>query len=96
MSCARFKAMRKCVNHVKVCRELAGVKVIVACDMGGSLQTQPGADTGFQSQSLKAAHYLIKAGYRDVKHIKGGIDEYKRKVGPVGEPAEMGAPALQQ
>lgn len=42
----------------------------MACGRGGSLETKPGADTGFQSQSLKAAYYLKKAGYTNVSHVK--------------------------
>jgi hypothetical protein len=49
---------------------VAGKEVIVACDMGGSLSAKPGATTGFQSQSLKAAYYLKRAGYGDIKHVK--------------------------
>lgn len=61
----------------------SGTEIIVACDTGGSLEPKTGADTGFQSQSLKAAYFLKKAGYRNVKHLRGGISEYRRSVGPL-------------
>jgi hypothetical protein len=50
--------------------ESAGTEVIVACELGGSLTAKPGADTGFQSRSLKAVYYLKKAGYTNVKHLE--------------------------
>jgi rhodanese-related sulfurtransferase len=127
---------------------MADQEIIVACDMGGSLEAKAGADTGFQSQSLKAAHYLNKAGFKHVKHMsvrslryglvcalcvccclgrhcrptwsarwsglhvavlpfcihagdtcwhaQGGINEYKRSVGPVVEPPAPEVPALQR
>lgn len=54
--------------------------------MGGSMASKPGANWGFQSQSLKAAFYLKKAGYKRVSHMAGGVDEYKREVGPLVTP----------
>ena len=41
----------------------ADQEIVVVCEHGGSLQSKTGAETGFQSQSLKAAYYLKKAGY---------------------------------
>eukprot|EP01025_Chloroclados_australasicus_P059837 TRINITY_DN7595_c0_g1_i1.p1 TRINITY_DN7595_c0_g1~~TRINITY_DN7595_c0_g1_i1.p1 ORF type:complete len:198 (+),score=28.02 TRINITY_DN7595_c0_g1_i1:47-595(+) len=64
-------------------------EVIVVCEMGGSLDAKIGADSGFQSRSLKAAYYLKKAGYTKVLHMKGGVDEYKRAVGPLMDAEEL-------
>ena len=78
---------------------LAGTEIIVACDFGGSLQAKTGADTGFQSQSLKAAYFLKKAGYRNVRHLRGGLPEYRRSVGPLvpgDASAQTGVPAKEE
>ena len=48
----------------------ADQEIVVVCEHGGSLQSKTGAETGFQSQSLKAAYYLKKAGYTKVMHMK--------------------------
>ena len=56
-------------------------------------------ETGFQSQSLKAAYFLKKAGYRNVKHLRGGIAEYRRTVGPLvpgDSTADAESPAQQK
>jgi hypothetical protein len=50
----------------------AGTEIMIACESGGTLETKLGAETGFQSQSLKAAYYLKKAGYNNVTHVKVG------------------------
>lgn len=42
----------------------------MACGLGGDLQSKAGASTGFQSQSLKAAYQLRKAGWPKVYYIK--------------------------
>ena len=31
---------------------------------------------GFQSRSLKALYYLRQAGYRNVKHMTGGVAQW--------------------
>lgn len=77
----------------------AGTEIIVTCDTGGSLEPKLGAETGFQSQSLKAAYFLKKAGYRNVKHLRGGIAQYRRSVGPLvagASEARATAPAKQK
>jgi hypothetical protein len=56
-------------DNVLVIKTDSGTEIIVACGMGGDLTRKPGASTGFQSQSLKAAYQLSKAGYR-VLHVK--------------------------
>ena len=48
----------------------ADQEIVVVCEHGGNLQSKTGAETGFQSQSLKAAYYLKKAGYTKVMHMK--------------------------
>ena len=48
-------------------------ELVVMCDRGGSLENRPGMKLGFQSQSLKALYYLRQAGYKNVRHMTGGI-----------------------
>jgi rhodanese-related sulfurtransferase len=50
-----------------------GSEVIVVCEMGGRLENKPGVKFGFQSRSLKAFYYLRQAGYKNVKHLRGGV-----------------------
>jgi rhodanese-related sulfurtransferase len=50
-----------------------GAEVVLLCEMGGQLDNRPGMKFGFQSRSLKALFYLRKAGYRNVRHLTGGV-----------------------
>jgi rhodanese-related sulfurtransferase len=50
-----------------------GSEVVVVCEMGGRLENKPGVKFGFQSRSLKALYYLRQAGYKNVKHLRGGV-----------------------
>lgn len=54
-------------------------EIVVMCEMGGSLEKKLGLETGFQSRSLKAIHFLQKAGYKQIYHMKGGINEWIRE-----------------
>jgi len=40
---------------------------------------------GFQSRSLKAYHFLKQAGYRNVRHLRGGVDAWAREGLPLAE-----------
>eukprot|EP00467_Chlorarachnion_reptans_P014057 CAMPEP_0114509936 /NCGR_PEP_ID=MMETSP0109-20121206/13495_1 /TAXON_ID=29199 /ORGANISM="Chlorarachnion reptans, Strain CCCM449" /LENGTH=209 /DNA_ID=CAMNT_0001689161 /DNA_START=336 /DNA_END=965 /DNA_ORIENTATION=+ len=51
--------------------------VYIVCNSGGSLENKPGTKFGFESQSLKALHFLRKAGYQNVIHVKEGIRQIK-------------------
>ena len=48
-------------------------ELVVMCERGGSLENRPGMKSGFQSRSLKALYYLRQAGYRNVRHLTGGV-----------------------
>ena len=48
-------------------------ELVVMCEMGGKLENKPGMKFGFQSRSLKALYYLRQAGYRNVRHMTGGV-----------------------
>ena len=48
----------------------ADTEIIVACGMGGSLDAKAGAESGFASQSLKAAYFLKQAGFNNVVYMK--------------------------
>lgn len=54
-------------------------EVVVMCELGGTLEKKVGMDTGFQSRSLKAVHFLQQAGYQNVLHLKGGFPEWVRE-----------------
>ena len=71
--------------------ERAGLKksdtIIVACTLGGTLDTMirvegkkpfPDKDRTFgrESRSLKAAYELVQAGYKNVLHLEGGLNEW--------------------
>eukprot|EP01023_Acetabularia_acetabulum_P003110 TRINITY_DN1132_c0_g1_i3.p1 TRINITY_DN1132_c0_g1~~TRINITY_DN1132_c0_g1_i3.p1 ORF type:complete len:309 (+),score=32.68 TRINITY_DN1132_c0_g1_i3:2-928(+) len=64
-------------------------EIIIVCESGGSLQTKPGVDTGFQSQSLKAVYELQKSGFSKIIHMKGGLGEWNREVEPLVFPEDM-------
>lgn len=63
-------------------------QVYVICESGGSLVSRPGVPTGFQSRSLKAVYFLKNAGYKNVKHIKGGYFEWNKRELPLVFPGE--------
>ncbi|GAB5367768.1 hypothetical protein AAMO2058_001259400 [Amorphochlora amoebiformis] len=54
-----------------------GKNVYIICNTGGSLENKPGTKFGFESQSLKAVHFLRKAGYSNVFHVKEGMREIR-------------------
>ena len=54
-------------------------EVVLICEMGGSLKPKPGAETGFQSRSLKASYYLVKEGYSKVSVVEGGVQQWGRE-----------------
>jgi len=47
--------------------------VYIMCNTGGSLENKPGTKFGFESQSLKALHFLRKAGYKNLFHVDEGM-----------------------
>jgi hypothetical protein len=51
-------------------------ELVVFCERGGSLENRPQMKLGFQSRSLKALFYLRRAGYRNVRHLTGGISAW--------------------
>lgn len=53
-------------------------EVIVLCEMGGTMVNKSGTKWGFQSRSLKALHYLRKAGYSKLFHLEEGIGGWER------------------
>lgn len=66
-------------------------KIIVACGIGGTLSTDvkvahkvktykvKAAERmyGRESRSLKAAHALYKAGFKNLRHMNGGLQQWK-------------------
>eukprot|EP00238_Polyblepharides_amylifera_P008962 CAMPEP_0196583154 /NCGR_PEP_ID=MMETSP1081-20130531/42282_1 /TAXON_ID=36882 /ORGANISM="Pyramimonas amylifera, Strain CCMP720" /LENGTH=238 /DNA_ID=CAMNT_0041903951 /DNA_START=233 /DNA_END=949 /DNA_ORIENTATION=+ len=54
-----------------------GTHVVVMCSRGGSLASQS-STYGYESRSLKAAFLLMQAGYSNVLHLKGGIEQWER------------------
>lgn len=50
-----------------------GAELVVMCERGGSLENRPMMKFGFQSRSLKALHSLRTAGFRNVRHLTGGL-----------------------
>ena len=53
-------------------------EIVILCEMGGSMENRSGTKTGFQSRSLKALHYLRKAGYSKLYHMEEGIGGWQR------------------
>lgn len=51
--------------------------VYIICNSGGSLENKPGMKFGFESQSLKALHFLRKAGYQNLFHVNEGMRELR-------------------
>jgi rhodanese-related sulfurtransferase len=51
-------------------------ELVVLCERGGSLENRPQMKLGFQSRSLKALFYLRRAGYRNVRHMTGGLSAW--------------------
>jgi rhodanese-related sulfurtransferase len=58
-------------------------ELVVMCERGGSLETRPQMKMGFQSRSLKALYYLRQAGYRNVRHMTGGVTAWAAEGLPV-------------
>jgi len=52
-------------------------KVYIMCNTGGSLENRPGMKFGFESQSLKAYHFLRNAGYRNLIHVNQGMRDLR-------------------
>jgi rhodanese-related sulfurtransferase len=66
-------------------------KVIIACDIGGTLKTttevahkkkdyevkDPERAFGRESRSLKAVHELMTAGMSNILHLEGGIQQWR-------------------
>ncbi len=55
-----------------------GTEVLCICESGGSLTNKPGMSLGFQSRSLKSVYLLRQAGYRNVKHVAGGVRAWQK------------------
>jgi hypothetical protein len=53
-----------------------GAELVVFCERGGSLENRPQMKLGFQSRSLKAVFYLRRAGFRNVRHMTGGVSAW--------------------
>ena len=51
-------------------------ELVVFCERGGSLENRPQMKLGFQSRSLKALFYLRRAGFRNVRHMTGGVSAW--------------------
>eukprot|EP01024_Parvocaulis_polyphysoides_P043594 TRINITY_DN3997_c1_g1_i1.p1 TRINITY_DN3997_c1_g1~~TRINITY_DN3997_c1_g1_i1.p1 ORF type:complete len:285 (-),score=39.18 TRINITY_DN3997_c1_g1_i1:211-1065(-) len=64
-------------------------ELIIVCESGGSIETKPGVDSGFQSQSLKAVYELQKKGFKKVLHLQGGLRDWSREVEPLVLPEDM-------
>jgi rhodanese-related sulfurtransferase len=75
-----------------------GTKIIVMCSIGGTLDTvvkvkSTGKSTatdvdrtyGRESRSLKACYELMRAGYRNVVHMEGGLGEWRYNGLPLEE-----------
>ncbi|GAX77226.1 hypothetical protein CEUSTIGMA_g4672.t1 [Chlamydomonas eustigma] len=56
-----------------------GKEIILVCEMGGTLENKVGTSTGFQSRSLKAAYFLLQAGFSKVSYCQGGIAQWGRE-----------------
>ena len=49
--------------------------LVLVCNLGGSLDETPGqSSVGIQSRSLIAAHELVRAGYTNVRVLRGGMN----------------------
>ena len=73
--------------------------VIVACTIGGTLETEVKRETsmrktsfkdpdrafGRESRSLKAAYELIGLGYTNIAHLEGGIAMWRHKDMPMAK-----------
>ncbi|GJP81295.1 hypothetical protein CLOP_g11451 [Closterium sp. NIES-67] len=57
--------------------------IILGCMPGGTLKPTQNFPHGKESRSLNAAHVLVKNGYKNVRHIEGGIYEYLKADLPV-------------
>eukprot|EP00898_Chlorokybus_atmophyticus_P009096 jgi/Chlat1/9188/Chrsp97S08459 len=70
-------------------------KIIVACALGGTLDTiirtrpdkklyaDPDRAFGRESRSLKGAFELFQAGYKNVAHLKGGLNQWSHEQLPM-------------
>lgn len=72
-------------------------KIVMVCDIGGTLSTKvevahkvktyevkdPERAFGRESRSLKATHALIQAGFKNIKHLKGGLQQWRYQGYPV-------------
>uniref|UniRef100_A0A061R0P2 Rhodanese-like domain-containing protein chloroplastic-like n=1 Tax=Tetraselmis sp. GSL018 TaxID=582737 RepID=A0A061R0P2_9CHLO len=63
-------------------------EVILACEMGGSLENKSGTKWGFQSRSLKAAYYFQQMGYKKVLYLDGGVGAWVRAGLPLDYPEQ--------
>ena len=71
-------------------------KIIVMCNIGGTLdtvikvastgkltKTDKDRSFGRESRSLKACYELLRAGYKNVVHLEGGLSEWRYKGYPL-------------
>lgn len=52
--------------------------LVLYCNIGGTLEPTGPSEFGQQSRSLTAAYELLRAGYSNVKVLKGGFNDWKR------------------
>ncbi len=50
--------------------------VIIYCNIGGTVSPTGPSEFGQQSRSLSAAYELLRAGYKNVQVLKGGMNEW--------------------
>ena len=62
-----------------------GAELLCLCESGGSLETRAGVAKGFQSRSLKSVFLLRQAGYKNVKHVRGGSRAWQKAGLPMVE-----------
>jgi len=71
-------------------------KIIVACPIGGTLETEvkvpgrkptptPERSFGRESRSMKACYLLMRAGFTDIIHLDGGLSQWYHEGHPVEE-----------
>lgn len=55
-----------------------GSRIILYCNIGGSLEPTGPSEFGQQSRSLSAAYELLRAGYGSIQILQGGMYEWKK------------------
>lgn len=60
-----------------------GDEIVVICNTGGSLESSVNFEYGKQSRSLMAAYEMVTFGYKKIRFLEGGYNQWRMEDRPV-------------